>query len=143
MQVHDAGECAHHSLEMAALDDGARDPSSRPDLSVPEHAGCSDASTLRTDVRASAGPRSFLAANCFLTAVQGFAFGEKKAIGRSRAVRNPAGASKITGMELTTTDAVAISPGEPPGITSRMSGCPFNSMESAGSFAPTYICNSR
>src|SRR5712671_8056299 len=65
MQVHDAGECAHHSLEMAALDDGARDPSSRPDLSVPEHAGCSDASTLRTDVRASAGPRSFLALTVF------------------------------------------------------------------------------
>src|SRR5712671_1961293 len=128
---------------MAALDDRARDPSSGADLSVPQHAGCSDAGPLRTDVRASARPRSFLALNCFVKAVQGFAFGEKKPMGKSRAVRNPAGASKITGMELTTTEAVAISPGEPPGITSRMSGCPFNSIESAGSFAPTYICNSR
>src|SRR5712675_1334126 len=65
MQVHDAGERTHHSLEMAALDDGARDPSSRPDLSVPEHAGCSDAGALRTDIRASASPRSFLVLTVF------------------------------------------------------------------------------
>src|SRR6267378_2311732 len=75
--------------------------------------------------------------------VHGRAFGEKNPIGRSRAVRNPAGASRITGIELTTTDAVAMSPGEPPGMTSRMSGCPCNSIESAGSFAPTYIWSSR
>jgi len=103
-QVHDTGECPHHGLEMAALDDGARDPSSGADLSVPQHAGRSDAAALRTHVRASARSRSFLALDRFLKAVQGLAFGEKKLMGRSRAVRKPAGASKITGMELTTTD---------------------------------------
>src|SRR5258706_175242 len=60
-------------------------------------------------------------------------------MGRSRAVRNPAGASRITGMELTTTEAVAISPWEPPGITRLMFGCPRNSIVSAGAFAPTCL----
>src|SRR5579859_4779495 len=73
----------------------------------------------------------------------GFAFGEKKPMGRSRAARNPAGASRMTGMELTTTEAVAMSPCEPPGITRLMFGCPCNSMVSAGFLAPTYICSSR
>lgn len=48
---------------------------------------------------------------------QGRALGEKNPIGKSREVRSPAGASRITGIEFTTTDAVAISPCEPPGIT--------------------------
>ena len=52
--------------------------------------------------------------------------GEKKPIGRSRAVRRPAGASRITGIEFTTTDAVAMSPCEPPGITRLMSGWPLS-----------------
>jgi hypothetical protein len=60
----------------------------------------------------------------FLTSllVHGLASGEKNPIGRSREVRNPAGASKITGIEFTTTDAVAMSPCEPPGITRLMFG---------------------
>jgi len=54
----------------------------------------------------------------------GRAFGEKKPIGRSRAVRNPAGCVENTGMEFTTTEAVAMSPWEPPGITRLMSDAP-------------------
>ena len=46
----------------------------------------------------------------------GRASGEKNPIGKSRAVRNPAGASRITGMEFTTPEAVAMSPGDPPGM---------------------------
>jgi hypothetical protein len=42
--------------------------------------------------------------------VYGFALGEKNPIGKSFAVRSPAGASRITGIELTATDAVAMSP---------------------------------
>src|SRR5437868_3745280 len=72
----------------------------------------------------------------------GFAVGEKNPIGKSRAVRNPAGASKITGMEFTATEAVAISPWDPPGIVKLMLGCPVSVTVSAGSFAPTYICSS-
>jgi hypothetical protein len=70
-------------------------------------------------------------------AVQGRAFGEKKPMGKSREVRRPAGASRITGIELTTTDAVAMSPCEPPGITRLMLGCPVSEIVSTGSFAPT------
>ena len=40
----------------------------------------------------------------------GFALGEKNPIGKSFAVRNPAGASRITGIEFTATEAVAMSP---------------------------------
>ena len=43
-------------------------------------------------------------------AFYGFAVGEKNPIGKSFAVRRPAGASRITGMELTATEAVAMSP---------------------------------
>src|SRR5882762_3936888 len=75
--------------------------------------------------------------------IHGLAFGEKNPIGKSRAVRKPAGASRITGIEFTTTDAVAMSPGEPPGIVRLIVGCPVSVSVSAGSFAPTYICNSR
>src|SRR5215469_14338911 len=42
--------------------------------------------------------------------IQGFALGEKNPIGKSFAVRSPAGASRITGIEFTATDAVAMSP---------------------------------
>src|ERR1700737_4571898 len=84
---------------------------------------------------------------CSLTtdhrASHGLAFGEKKPMGRSRAVRSPAGASRMTGIEFTPTDAVAMSPCEPPGITRLMFGCPVSEIVSAGSFAPTYICSSR
>src|SRR6266513_5122733 len=69
--------------------------------------------------------------------------GEKNPMGKSRAVRKPAGASRITGIEFTTTEAVAMSPCEPPGITRLMLGCPVSEIVSAGSFAPTYICSSR
>ncbi len=69
-------------------------------------------------------------------------FPEKNPIGKSFAVRNPDGASNITGIEFTATDAVAMSPCAPPGITKLIFGCPFNSTVSAGSFAPTYICSS-
>ena len=43
--------------------------------------------------------------------------GEKKPMARSREVRRPEGASRIAGMELTATEAVAMSPWEPPGMT--------------------------
>src|SRR5258708_37949790 len=79
----------------------------------------------------------------FLCSFHGRALGEKNPIGKSRAVRRPAGASRITGIEFTTTDAVAISPGEPPGIVKLMVGCPVSVSVSAGSFAPTYLCHSR
>src|SRR5262249_1223786 len=69
-------------------------------------------------------------------------FGGKKPMGSSRAVRRPDGASRIDGMELTATDAVAMSPCEPPGIVRLIFGWPVSSTMSAGSFAPTYICNS-
>ena len=36
--------------------------------------------------------------------------GEKKPMGRSREVRRPEGASRIAGIELTATEAVAMSP---------------------------------
>src|SRR5947207_15943969 len=75
--------------------------------------------------------------------VHGFALGEKNPMGKSRAVRKPAGASRITGIEFTTTEAVAMSPCEPPGITRLMFGCPVSEIVSAGSFAPRYICSSR
>ncbi len=61
----------------------------------------------------------------FTAALHGLAFGEKNPIGKSRAVRKPAGASRITGIEFTTTEAVAISPCVPPGITRLMFGWPF------------------
>ena len=51
--------------------------------------------------------------NCKLSTVNcryGFAVGEKNPIGKSFAVRSPAGASRITGIEFTATDAVAMSP---------------------------------
>src|SRR5215831_14834895 len=73
----------------------------------------------------------------------GLAVGEKNPRGKSREVRRPAGASRITGIEFTTTEAVATSPCEPPGIVRLMFGWPFSSTESAGSFAPAYICSSR
>src|SRR5207248_6430394 len=72
----------------------------------------------------------------------GFAVGAKNPIAKSREVRNPAGELKITGIELTATLAVAISPCDPPGITSEIFGCPVSVIVSAGSFAPTYICSS-
>lgn len=53
---------------------------------------------------------------------QGFAVGAKKPIGKSREVRSPAGELKITGIELTATLAVAMSPCEPPGIVSEIFG---------------------
>src|SRR5215471_16337072 len=74
---------------------------------------------------------------------QGRASGEKKPIGRSRAVRNPAGAFRITGIEFTTTEAVAMSPWVPPGIVRLILGWPFSSTVSTGTFAPTYIWSSR
>ena len=46
-------------------------------------------------------------------------------------------------MEFTTTEAVAMSPCEPPGMVRLMLGWPVRVMVSEGSFAPTYICNSR
>ena len=82
------------------------------------------------------------ASNHWSQSCQGFALGEKNPIGKSFAVRSPAGASRITGMELTATDAVAMSPCEPPGIVKLMLGCPVSVTVSAGLFAPTYICNS-
>src|SRR5260370_1465918 len=50
-------------------------------------------------------------------ALQGRALGERKPIGKSREGRRPAGASRIAGIEFTINDAVATSPGAPPGIT--------------------------
>ena len=55
----------------------------------------------------------FKTVNCKLSTVNcpyGFAVGEKNPIGKSFAVRSPAGASRITGIEFTATDAVAMSP---------------------------------
>src|SRR5262249_15591289 len=75
-------------------------------------------------------------------AVHGWAFGEKSPMGRPFAVRNPAGASRITGIEFTATDAVAMSPCEPPGIVRLIVGWPVSVTVSAGSFAPTYISSS-
>src|SRR5260370_9486608 len=49
--------------------------------------------------------------------VYGRAFGEKKPIGRSRAVRRPPGASRIPGIECPPPYALALSPRDPPGIT--------------------------
>src|SRR5882762_8084603 len=91
-----------------------------------------------------------LTANCELRTVKlmtvnclhGFACGGKNPIGKSFAVLSPAGAFKITGMELTATEAVAMSPCEPPGMVKLMFGCPVRVTVSDGSFAPTYICNS-
>src|ERR1700680_3820481 len=83
--------------------------------------------------------RRLLPLNC----AYGRACGEKNPIGRYRAVRNPAGASRITGMEFTTTEAVAVSQGDPPGMVKLILGCPRNATVSPGSLAPTYICNSR
>ena len=65
----------------------------------------------------------------------------KNPIAKSLAVRNPDGDSKIDGIVFTDTDAVAMSPCTPPGITRLMFGCPCNSIVSEGSFAPTYICS--
>src|SRR5258708_14205435 len=78
-----------------------------------------------------------------LVALQGRELGERKPIGKSREVRRPAGASRIAGIEFTINDAVATSPGEPPGITRLIFGWPVSEIESAGSFAPTYIWTSR
>src|SRR5579864_4771258 len=72
----------------------------------------------------------------------GFASGGRKHMGRSREVRRPAEASRIAGMQFTTTDAVAISPCVPPGIVSVKLGLPAISTVSPGSVAPTNICNS-
>src|SRR5216683_754439 len=72
----------------------------------------------------------------------GFAPGGRKHMGRSREVRKPAGASRIAGMQFTTTEAVAMSPCVPPGIVSVRLGLPVISTVSPGSVAPTNICNS-
>src|SRR5262249_6201265 len=63
-----------------------------------------------------------LASLCPFFRLYGFAFGAKNPIGKSREVRNPAGELRITGIELTATLAVAMSPCEPPGIVSEIFG---------------------
>ena len=63
-------------------------------------------------------------------------------MGRSREVRSPAGASRICGMQFTTTDAVAMSPCVPPGMVMVRLGFPVMATVSPGSEAPTNICNS-
>lgn len=73
---------------------------------------------------------------------QGKAVGGKKEKGRSRGERRPAGAARMTGMQLTATAAVARSPWVPPGMTRWSGGSPVSSMESAGSIAPTYMRSS-
>jgi len=54
----------------------------------------------------------------------GLAPGGRKHIGRSREVAQAAGASRIAGMQFTTTAAVAMSPWVPPGIVSVKWGLP-------------------
>ena len=66
-------------------------------------------------------------------AAYGFASGGRKHIGRSRDVRSPAGASRIAGMQFTTTEAVAMSPCVPPGMVSVRLGLPVISTVSPGS----------